>query len=148
MFTATTPSRSGSLNLEWVQHSSFDSLPIDAGENNALLPSRRIDTSWRDNWTYGLSAEWEMSPEWTFRTGAVWLQSPVPSRTLFPSSAEQDQGVVSVGLGYAREGHRFDVAYSLGVFSGRTVRGNDEPDFDGKYDFEAHLFSVAYWGSF
>jgi long-chain fatty acid transport protein len=131
-------------NVEWVQHSSFDRLKLDAGVNTPLLPSNEIVTDWKDNWTYGLSAAWQLNPEWVLRAGYVYLESPVPSRTMLPTTAEQDQGVVSIGAGYHQESHRLDFAYSLGLFSGRSIQDNQNPLFNGEYDFEAHLISVSY----
>lgn len=131
-------------NAEWVRHSDFDRLKLDAGVNTPLLPSNEIVTDWDDNWTYGVSAAWQLNPEWVLRTGYVYLESPIPSRTMLPTTAEENQGVVSVGAGYFKDAHRLDVAYSLGLFSGRDIRDNMNPLFNGKYEFEAHLVSVSY----
>jgi len=77
------------------------------------------------------------------RGGAVYLESPVPSRTMLPTTAEQDQWVLAVGVGLRRERYRVDAAYSLGIFPGRKVRDSDNPVFNGDYDFEAHLLTVG-----
>ncbi|MEX2606904.1 MAG: outer membrane protein transport protein [Kiritimatiellia bacterium] len=131
-------------NVEWARQSSFDRLVLDAGVNTALLPSNEIITDWDDNWTYGVSAAWQLNPEWELRTGYMYLESPIPSRTMLPTTAEEDQGVLSVGAGYFNESHRVDFAYSLGLFSGRRIQDNMNPLFNGDYDFEAHLVSVSY----
>ncbi|MDA3873579.1 MAG: TonB-dependent receptor [Kiritimatiellae bacterium] len=131
-------------NVEWVRHSSFDRLELDAGVNTPLLPSNEIVTDWDDNWTYGVSAAWQLTPEWVLRTGYMYLESPIPSRTMLPTTAEEDQGVASIGAGYFKDSHRLDVAYSLGLFSGRDIQDNINPLFNGEYDFEAHLVSISY----
>ncbi|MCC5848812.1 MAG: TonB-dependent receptor [Verrucomicrobia bacterium] len=131
-------------NVEWARQSSFDKLELDAGVNTPLLPSNVIDTDWGDNWTYGISAAWKLNQDWQLRTGYIYLESPVPSRTMLPTTAEQSQGVWSIGAGYFQGSHRLDFAYSLGLFSGRQVDDNENPLFNGKYDFEAHLVSVSY----
>ncbi len=131
-------------NVEWVQHSEFEQLELDAGANSPFLASDRIETDWTDNWTAGLSAAYRLNPEWVLRTGAVYLQSPVPSRTMLPTTSEQDQWVVSAGAGWSKGVHLVDLSYSLGIFSGRTITDNDNPAFNGEYDFEAHLVSVSY----
>ncbi|HMP72974.1 MAG TPA: outer membrane protein transport protein [Kiritimatiellia bacterium] len=131
-------------NIEWARQSSFDKLDLDAGINQPLLPSDSIETDWNDNWTYGLSALYQIDDQWVLRAGYIYLESPVPSRTMLPTTAEEDQSVVSIGVGYTSGNHRLDATYSLGLFNGRRVTNSDTPDFNGKYDFEAHLFSLAY----
>jgi len=131
-------------NVEWVRHSVFEDLKLDAGVNTMLLESDRIETDWSDNWTYGLSLGWTLNPEWELRAGYVYLESPVPSRTMLPTTAEQNQGVLSAGAGFQRDGHRLDLSYSLGLFSGRDISDSMNPVFNGTYDFEAHLISVNY----
>jgi len=131
-------------NVEWVRHSEFEQLNLDAGVNTPLLPSDSIPTEWEDNWTFGLSASYQLNPEWVLRTGYVYLESPVPSSTMLPTTAEQDQGVMSVGAGYRKDKHQVDFSYAIGIFSGRTISDNINPAFNGDYDFEAHLVSINY----
>lgn len=132
-------------NVEWVQHSTFDRLDLNAGVNGPLLPAASIPTGWEDNWTFGLSVSYILNPEWVLRAGYLYLESPVPSSTMLPTTSEQDQGVISIGAGYSPSArHHFDMAYSLGLFSGREVNDNLNPAFNGAYDFEAHLFSLNY----
>lgn len=130
-------------NFDWAQHSEFDRLDLDAGANTPLLPSSSIPADWKDNFTLGLSASYTLNPEWELRAGYIYLQSPVPSSTMLPTTSEQDQGVIALGFGYTPGGHhRFDLAYSYGLFSGRTVSDNINPLFNGEYDFEAHLLTI------
>ncbi|MDF3129513.1 outer membrane protein transport protein [Kiritimatiellaeota bacterium B1221] len=132
-------------NLDWAQQSAFDQLEIDAGVNTPLLPSDTIPMNWDDNFTLGISACYTLNPEWELRAGYIYLESPVPSSTMLPTAAEQDQGVIAIGAGYSPGGnHHFDFAYSVGLFSGRTVSDNPNPVLNGDYDFEAHLLTVNY----
>jgi long-chain fatty acid transport protein len=131
-------------NVEWAQHSGFEQLDLDAGVNTPLLPSASILTQWDDNWTLGLSASYELNDEWVLRSGYQWLESPVPSTTMLPTTAEQDQGVLAVGVGYSSGKHQLDFSYAIGLFSGRTISDNINPAFNGDYDFEAHLVSINY----
>jgi len=132
------------VNVEWIQHSKFEELTLDAGANSFLLPSSTIPADWEDNWTYGIGADYALSETVTLRAGYIYLETPIPSRTMLPSIAEEDQSVVSVGLGYQQGAHRFDVAYAYGFFNGRDVKDNMNPAFNGEYDFEAHLFGASY----
>jgi long-chain fatty acid transport protein len=131
-------------NVEWVQHSLFEELSLDAGANTALLPSSSIPADWDDNWTYGIGADYQLNEQWVLRGGALYLETPIPGQTMLPSIAEEDQVVLSIGCGYAAGKHRIDAAYSYGVFNGRTVDNNVNPAFNGDYDFEAHLLGASY----
>jgi long-chain fatty acid transport protein len=131
-------------DVEWVQHSLFSSLPLDVANNQALLPADELEADWEDTWTFGLGGDWKFAPNWVARAGYMYLPSPVTDETLTPSVAEEDQSVVSVGLGYENEGRHVDLAYAYGIFDGRSIDDNNTPAYNGDYDFEAHLFGVSY----
>jgi long-chain fatty acid transport protein len=131
-------------NVEWVQHSVFDALALDVDNNQALLPADELEADWEDTWTFGLGGDWKFAPNWVARAGYMYLPSPVTEETLTPSVAEEDQSVVSVGLGYDKGGRRIDLAYAYGIFDGRRVNENLNPAYNGDYDFEAHLVGVSY----
>lgn len=136
------------LNVEWIQHSRFDRMDLDAGNATALLPESSIQADWRDNWTFGLGVDWRLSDAWSLRAGYMYLQSPVRSHTMIPLIAESDQSVVSLGVGHAYEAHRFDLAYMLGIFERRRVEGNVNPQYDGTYAFDSQLFAIGYHYTF
>ncbi|HEY8240806.1 MAG TPA: outer membrane protein transport protein, partial [Kiritimatiellia bacterium] len=95
-------------DVEWVQHSLFSSLPLDVANNQALLPADELEANWEDTWTFGLGGDWKFAPNWVARAGYIYLPSPVTDETLTPTVAEEDQSVVSVGLGYENNGRRVD----------------------------------------
>ena len=131
-------------DIEWVQHSVFEELPLDVAENQAILPYDSLNAEWEDTWTFGLGGDYKFAPNWIARAGYMYLESPVPDETLTPSVAEEDQSVVSVGLGYEKNGRKIDLAYAIGIFDGRTISDNENPAYNGDYDFESHLFGISY----
>jgi long-chain fatty acid transport protein len=139
-------------DVEWVQHSSYDTQTLDVGANNSLLQttlgSNTIKYDWNDTWTFGLGADWQFDEHWTARTGWTYLPSPVPDDTLTPYLAEGDANVFAVGLGYSRGAHKLDVAYAYNLMESREISGNQSPYYNGTYDFNAHLASVSYSFSF
>jgi long-subunit fatty acid transport protein len=82
------------VNVEWVEHSTFDELNIDAGSNTAFLPASTIPANWDDNWTYGFGADYQLNENLVLRCGYIYLETPVPSETMLPSISEEDQSVV------------------------------------------------------
>ncbi len=132
-------------NVEWVRHSLFEALDFDADNNTPLLgPNSRIEADWKDNWTYGLGADFRISEDWTLRAGYIYLETPIPGRTMLPTISEENQSVISLGLGFRRGAHQLDLAYAYGLFSGRRVSDNEEPAFNGKHDFDSHLIGASY----
>lgn len=137
------------FDVEWIEHSRNEELPIDIGMNTALLPSSVIPQGWDDNWTYGVGIDWQFAAEWVARAGYIYLETPTPSETTLPVAAEEDQSVVSIGLGYDSEnGHSLDIAFAAGLFDGRKVNDNVNPAVNGDYDFESYLVSLGYGYSF
>lgn len=132
------------VDYEWIEHSLFDELELDVGNNAALLPSTTIPADWDDNWTLGFGLDYKLNDLWTARAGYMYVETPVPSETMTPFVAEEDQSVISVGLGYEKDARRVDLAYAYGIFDGREVSDNVNPANNGKYDFESHLVAVSY----
>lgn len=140
-------------DVEWVQFSRYDSLTLDAANNNPLLngPTARnplapmvIPQNWNDTWTFGFGADWKVMPEVTLRAGYIFLQSPVPVETLAPTLPDADQHVLSVGAGWHHGRHAVDVAYGYSIIGDRTVSGNQNPAYNGVYETSSSLMSLSY----
>lgn len=131
-------------DVEWVEFSRFDSLPIDIGVNNALLPYTAIPQDWNDIWTYGVSGEYRLSDSWVVRGGYKFMESPIPDETLAPTLPDADRHLLTAGLGYKHGNHSLDIAYAYSIFDDRTVSGNPDPALNGSYDISSHLFAITY----
>ena len=132
------------FEVEWLETSRFDGIPVDIKNNNVLLPSRTIPQDWKDHWTYGFGFDLVCSENWTLRGGYMYLESPMPSDTIFPTEAENDMQSISVGLGYDNGDHAVDLAYMLSLSDDQSVSGNPDPTLNGEYEFESHFVSVSY----
>ncbi len=73
----------------------------------------------------------------------MYLQNPTPDSTYSPLGPDEDQTVLSFGLGYENEKHAFDIGYAYGFFNGRSVTGSSNSP-DGDYDYNVHLLSLSY----
>jgi long-chain fatty acid transport protein len=139
-------------NVEWIEHSTYDQLTLDVGRNNSLLTqalgSNKIRQNWDDTWTWGLGLDWDVAPNWIVRSGWTYLPTPVPSETLTPYQAEGDTHILAAGLGYTVKNHKIDLAYAYSLMEDRTIANNQNPYYNGTYEFEAHLLSVSYSCSF
>lgn len=139
-------------NVEWLQFSRFETMTIQAGENDplvGLLGLASTPQKWNDTWTFGLGADWRFAADWTLRAGYLYLPSPIPDSTFTPSTLDVDQSVVSAGFGYQAGRHAIDFAYAIGLFDTRRVDGNQNTLYqNGVYDFQGHLAALSYAYSF
>lgn len=133
-------------NVEWIEFSRFDTLSVDLGNNNILLPpaNRNIPQNWRDTFTFGIGGDWQFAERWVLRAGYQFYESPVPGETFSPTIPDADQNVITVGLGYRGDNFSVEFAYGADFYDKRTIVNPSSPAFNGTYDVTVHLFSVAY----
>ena len=126
-------------DVEWLEFSRYEELVIEDSLGGTMTTAQNLD----DTWTAGVGAEWEFAPRWTARAGFMYLENPTPDETYSPLGPDEDQEVVSLGLGYENDRHAVDVAYAYGLFDGRRIRGSANSP-DGKYDYDMQLLSLSY----
>jgi long-chain fatty acid transport protein len=127
------------VDVEWLEFSQYKNLTL----HDSVLGSSSTPQNLKDTWTAGLGIEWEFKPQWTLRTGYKYLKNPTPTGTYSPIGPDEDQGVLSIGLGYENEHHAIDIGYAVGIFNGRNVRGSSNSP-DGKYDYSYQVLSLSY----
>ena len=144
-------------DVEWIEFSRYDTLSLDAGNNNPLLNGpaspnpgapAEIRQNWKDTWTFGLGADWKATQDLTLRAGYIYLQSPVPEETLAPTLPDASRHVFTVGAGLHRGPHRIDLAYGYSLIGDREVTQNQNPAYNGTYETTSHLMSVSYGRDF
>lgn len=145
-------------DVEWIQFSHYDDLTLDAdGDNPLLHPAgdpaapgapKTIPQDWKDAWTAGLSAEYQVCPDWALRAGYEFIQSPVPDATLAPTLPDDNRSVVSVGLGYKHGAHALDLALLQSFFHKRTTTTQAVPPYNGTYDINSQILAASYTFSF
>jgi long-subunit fatty acid transport protein len=128
-------------NVEWLEFSVYDHLTV---KDKGVLGTSTTQQNLKDTWTAGIGAEWDFKPRWTFRSGFMYLQNPTPEKTYGPLGPDENQGVISFGLGYEIDHHAIDLGYAYGLFDGRSISGNNNPAHNGDYDYNVHLLSLSY----
>lgn len=128
------------VNGEWLDFSEYETLTIDNPGGIGTVP---VPQKLKDTWTAGLGLEWKFKPQWTLRSGYKYLKNPTPTETYGPLGPDEDQGVLSVGLGYENEHHTVDLGYAVGLFDGRNISGSlNSPN--GKYDYAVQILAISY----
>lgn len=135
-------------NGEWLQWSRFQSLDIDVGNNNFLLPSTSTPQNWNDTFTAGIAGDYRISDHWVVRGGYQFYESPVPDSTFSPTIPDSNQHVITIGVGYQSRHHSVEFAYGLDLYEQREITTALEPSYNGDYSWNVHLFSASYRYSF
>ena len=131
------------FDVEWIEHSRNETIPIDIKNNTVLLPSPTVPQAYDDNWTFGVTVDYIVNDTWTARGGVMHIQTPTPTSTTIPVASEEDQEIISVGATYHGETYSIDLGYAYGVFGGRDVTDNINPAVNGHYDANAHFFAAS-----
>lgn len=128
------------INGEWLEFSQYETLTIN---NPGGIGIVAVPQNLKDTWTAGVGLAWNFKPQWTLRSGYMYLRNPTPDDTYGTLGPDEDQGVISLGLGYEIEHHTVDIGYAVGLFNGRSISGSTGSP-DGKYDYNVHLLSISY----
>jgi len=101
-----------------------------------------LKLDWKDNWYYGLGAEYRLTKKWALRAGAAYQTAVVPDSTINPSTPDMNGWSLSAGFGFQPTEHwGIDIAYLHAWGLGRTV----SPPNSGAGEYKAgiDIFSAA-----
>lgn len=130
-------------DVEWLQFSKFTDLPLMVANGLPGLPGS-INENWRDTFTIGFGGDYRLGEHWVARAGYQFYQSPVPDSTFSPAIPDADQNVITVGVGFNYKQHSVEAAYGADFYNTRQISNNQNPAFNGTYNFTVHLFSFSY----
>jgi len=130
------------FDVEWLEFSVYQNLTIY--DRNTGAPVAASPQNLNDTWTFGIGGEWDFAEHWTARSGYKYLQNPTPDATYGQLGPDEDQGVISFGLGYENENHMIDLGYAIGLFGGRSVTGSANNPIDGDYDYSLQVLTLSY----
>ncbi len=133
----------GAIYSRW---STYDSLDLTY-ENFPGVGKRTVSTpkNYKNVWRYQIGLEWETSPEWTWRVGYVYDQSPVPDDTIDYQLPMSDRNIFSIGVGYTKGNKTWDVSYSYLLADDRTIArtgGGVVPSSTS--DMDTNIFAISY----
>lgn len=137
-------------DVEWLEFSNFDQLPIHTGANTVLEQTIRQD--WKDTFTVGIAGDWAFHENWTLRAGYQFYESPVPDSTFSPTIPDANQNAFTGGINYRAGHHNAEFAYGYIRYDDRDINnaatGVFPPIFNGHYETTVHLFALAYTYTF
>lgn len=155
----------GSITLlagaTWSKWSRFEALDIISRERSGPVSGvvgeglgdprmvAHIAENWEDTWQVNVGGSWQATPEWAFKAGYAYDQSPVSDRFRTARIPSGDREWLTLGAQYAhlQSGWTVDVAAGVLLFDDtdvdeRNYNVNDEPmpgaaSFKGIYKLDA-----------
>jgi len=111
-------------DLQWTHWDVFQELVADFDNG---LPQYRVLEDFRDTWSFGLGANYQVTPEWVLRFGWGFDQSPVTNNNRTVRLPDSNRWLISAGVGYQLvESLAIDFGYLHAFFDGGTVNETDE----------------------
>jgi long-chain fatty acid transport protein len=132
------------VDVEWIEHSRLEEIPIDVSNNNLLLPVTSIPQDWDDTWTAAIGFDWNINGEWILHGGYTFLEAPTPTSTMVPIGAEGDLNALGIGVSLVKETYTIDLAYSYLIVDDVEVSGMANPTLNGVYEIDVQNVSVAF----
>jgi len=140
------------LNIEvgaiYTGWDSYDRMDIHYAEafispGNVLTPSEK---NYKNVWRYQLGIEYKQSPEWTWRFGYTYDQSPIPDATIDYQAPMSDRQLLSVGFGYTKNDRTWDIAYTYLMADDRNIAGRAGSGVvDSRTsNMDANIFVISY----
>jgi long-chain fatty acid transport protein len=93
----------------WTDWHSVDQLLINS--INPAFDGQNIPAHWESGFTYRLGAEYQVTKHWFLRAGYAYGQNAVPESTFSPLVPDSNYHLGSVGIGYAADHWKVDLAY-------------------------------------
>ena len=85
-------------STRWTNWSTYDKLQIDLASTGT--PLTVVEQKWEDSWSFNLGVSYDYNPDWTFRAGYVFDQSPVQDEYRNPSIPDSDRNAIALGFSY------------------------------------------------
>ncbi len=141
------------FDLTWTGWSTYEEVRIEfddpvgpTGTTEFVQPKK-----WRDVLAYRFGIKYMPSPEYTFRFGYIFDQSPVPRSTLDPQLPDGNRDIYALGLDYRLNSQMvLGFAYNF-IYGHKREKDNDiletllEADrANGEYKQRIHSFALSF----
>lgn len=132
------------LDFKWSANNSHDDIPLQTSNSNGLLPTNSIELDWKNSIDLGIGGTYKLNEALKLRGGYLFSENSMPDSTYLPVIANYDRHIFSLGLGWAGVKNSVDLTYSFVFNPGRTVTGNNQPFFNGRYKHQWHVLALSF----
>ena len=93
-----------------------------------------------------MGIEWITSPNWTWRFGYVYDESPIPDDTIDYQLPADDRHLLSLGFGYTKNDWAIDFSYTHLIIDDRHIeaREGDEIRESDLHNGQTHIVGITY----
>lgn len=120
--------------------SRFEALSVQFMTTPAASFTR--EQNWEDSSAFRLGANYNATPDWDVRLGALYDQNPQPTEAVSPLLPDSDRIGVTFGAGLHRGPWIADFAAFLLHFKDRSTRGLNAEGFEGVYETDIVMWCV------
>ena len=131
------------FDFQWSANSSHDDIPLNIGNNQALLPTKTANLGWKNSIDLGTGLTYTLNEHWKLRAGYLFSENSQPALNYTPSSAANDRHVFSLGIGWKGENRAIDLAYAFVYNPTRAISGAAQPAFNGNYTHQWNVLSLS-----
>ncbi|PHQ25614.1 aromatic hydrocarbon degradation protein [Marinobacter guineae] len=123
--TGTVTVLAGVTYAKWSRFEELDIVSREAGGEITQAPQQgailsHITEKWQNTWQFNLGAIWQATPEWAFKTGYAFDESPVSENFATARIPSNDRHWLTLGAQWsdAHSGWTVDVAAGTLIFDG------------------------------
>jgi long-chain fatty acid transport protein len=139
---AFSPTENWDIELDLMRTgwSRFEALAV----NFETTPSSSFvrEQNWEDSTSYRLGVNHNVNANWDVRFGAVYDENPQPIEAVSPLLPDSDRIGGSVGAGWHAGPLLLDAGVLVLHFKDRDTNGQNEENFNGRYETDAVLWFV------
>ena len=172
--TDTVTLLAGATYAKWSRFEELDIVSREAGGEVTAAPQEgavlsHITEKWQNTWQFNLGAIWQATPEWAFKTGYAFDESPVNEDYVTARIPSNDRHWLTLGAQWAdaSSGWTVDVAAGTLIFdgNGRVDERNyqhenpsqvaelqpgvpDQSNYQGEYELDAWSAGIQVSKSF
>lgn len=172
--TDTVTLLAGATYAKWSRFEELDIVSREAGGEVTQAPQEgavlsHVTEKWQNTWQFNVGAIWQATPEWAFKTGYAFDESPVNDDFVTARIPSNDRHWLTLGAQWAdqRSGWTVDVAAGTLIFdgNGRVDEFNyehenpsqvaelqpgvtDQSNYQGEYELEAWSAGIQVSKSF
>lgn len=143
-----TPKLNVEVGAIYTGWSSYDRMTINFGKSlfGALPIQSSSVKNYKDVWRYQLGVEYRKSPEWTWRFGYTYDQSPIPDDTIDYQLPMSDRQLFSIGFGYTKNDRTLDFAYTYLLAEDRDIAARPAQGIANSRtsNLDTNIFMISY----
>lgn len=116
--------------------------------DNKPVPTAVLPHDWKNTWTIRGGVTYKASDKLWVAAGGVYDQTPQPDEDVSPLLPDANRTGISIGAGFKMGNTSIDFSNLFLWFHDRPTNGNNDDNYNGRYETFADLFVLNFRHSF